>query len=118
MMRGHYAYYGISVAEQVRLPWLLDDVTALRVALVGGLMSQQHFPADAAEHASFGKRLALLTPPLAALPYPFFLEAFHVSIAPVISGRTAEPAWDGCDGLFPPQELRYGRSPSAVPVIG
>jgi hypothetical protein len=56
-------------------------------------MSQQHFPADVAEHASFGTRLALLTPPLAALLYPFFLEAFHASIVPVISGRTAEPAW-------------------------
>ena len=56
-------------------------------------MSQQHFPADVAEHASFGTRFALLTPPLAALLYPFFLEAFHASIVPVISGRTAEPAW-------------------------
>jgi hypothetical protein len=56
-------------------------------------MSQQHVPGDVAEHANFGARLALVAPPLAALLYPFFLKAFHVSIAPVISGRTAEPAW-------------------------
>jgi hypothetical protein len=55
-------------------------------------MSQQQLPADIAEHARFGSRLALLMPPLAALLYPFLLEAFHASITPVISGRTAEPA--------------------------
>jgi hypothetical protein len=31
-------------------------------------------------------------PPLAALLYPFLLEAFHASIVPLINGRTAEPA--------------------------
>ena len=34
----------------------------------------------------------LLMPPLAALLYPFLLEAFHANIAPVISGQSTEPA--------------------------
>src|SRR6516164_1599469 len=55
-------------------------------------MSQRYAPADVTGHRSFGARIALLTPPLAALLYPFFLEAFHASIAPVISGLIPEPA--------------------------
>ena len=43
-------------------------------------------------HGKFGARLAPLMPPLAALLYPFLLEAFHASIAPLISGRSAEPS--------------------------
>src|SRR6516165_6110275 len=58
-------------------------------------MSQQLFsryPADVVEHGKLGAHLALLMPPLAALLYPFLLAAFHANIAPVISGRSAEPA--------------------------
>jgi hypothetical protein len=58
-------------------------------------MSQQQlsgsYSAGVVEHRRFGARLALLMPPLAALLYPFLLEAFHASIAPVISGEAAEP---------------------------
>ena len=59
-------------------------------------MSQQQlsdsYSAQVVEHRSYGARLAQLMPPVAALLYPFFLEAFHASIAPVISGEAAEPA--------------------------
>ena len=58
-------------------------------------MSQQLFsryPADVVEHEKPGTRFALLMPPLAALLYPFLLEAFHANIAPVIGGQSAEPA--------------------------
>jgi hypothetical protein len=58
-------------------------------------MSQQlssRYPADVVEHGKFGAHVALVMPPLAALLYPFLLEAFHASIAPVISGQSAEPA--------------------------
>ena len=61
----------------------------------GGLMSQQfssRYPADVVEHGKFGTHLALLMPPLAALLYPFLLEAFHANISPVIRGQSAEPA--------------------------
>ena len=44
------------------------------------------------QHGKLGAHLALLMPPLAALLYPFLLEAFHANIAPVISGQSAEPA--------------------------
>src|SRR5262249_1509241 len=59
------------------------------------LMSQllfSRYPADVVEHGKLGAHLALLMPPLAALLYPFLLAAFHVNIAPVISGQSAEPA--------------------------
>jgi hypothetical protein len=58
-------------------------------------MSQQLFsryPADVVEYEKPGARFALLMPPLAALLYPFLLEAFSPNIAPVISGQSAEPA--------------------------
>ena len=58
-------------------------------------MSQQfssRYPADVVEHGKFGTHLALLMPPLAALLYPFLLEAFHANISPVIRGQSAEPA--------------------------
>jgi hypothetical protein len=58
-------------------------------------MSQQlsrRYPADVVEHGKFGAHLAMLMPPLAALLYPFLLEAFHANIAPAISGQSAEPA--------------------------
>ena len=58
-------------------------------------MSQQLFsryPADVVEHGKLGAHLGPLMPPLAALLYPFLLEAFHANIAPVISGQSAEPA--------------------------
>ena len=58
-------------------------------------MSQQLFsryPADVVKHGKLGAHLGLLMPPLAALLYPFLLEAFHANIAPVISGQSAEPA--------------------------
>ena len=58
-------------------------------------MSQQlssRYPVDVVEHGKFGTHLALLMPPLAALLYPFLLEAFHASISPVIRGQSAEPA--------------------------
>jgi hypothetical protein len=48
-------------------------------------------PADVVEHRKFGAHLALLMPVLAALLNPFMLEAFHVSIAAVINGQSAEP---------------------------
>jgi hypothetical protein len=51
-------------------------------------MSRQQLPANIAADARFVARLAPLMPPIAALLYPFFLEAFHASVAPLISGRT------------------------------
>jgi hypothetical protein len=54
-------------------------------------MSHQQLPASIAADARFVARLAPLMPPIAALLYPFFLEAFHASIAPVIGGTNAEP---------------------------
>lgn len=58
-------------------------------------MSRQLFRsylADAVEYEKPGARFALLMPPLAALLYPFLLDAFHANITPVISGQSAEPA--------------------------
>jgi len=54
-------------------------------------LSGRYPAADLGEHRRFGARLARLVPPLLALLYPFLLEAFHASIAPVINGETAEP---------------------------
>ena len=67
------------------------------------LLSQQLFSsyrAEVVERRKFGAHLALLMPPLAALPYPFLLEAFHANIAPVISGQSAEPALRSAAALF------------------
>jgi hypothetical protein len=58
-------------------------------------MSQQlssRYPADVVGHGKLGANLALLMPPVAALLYPFLLEAFHANIAPVIGGQSVEPA--------------------------
>lgn len=59
-------------------------------------MSQQQLSgrhsADIVEPLRSGARLTLLMPLAAALLYPFLLEAFHASIAPVISGQAANPA--------------------------
>jgi hypothetical protein len=55
-------------------------------------MSEQlsiRHPVDVVEHRKFRAHLALLMPTLAALLYPFLLEAFHSSIAPVINGQSA-----------------------------
>src|SRR6516162_3855001 len=78
------------------------------------LMTQQLFsryPADVVEHGKLGAHLALLMPPLAALLYPFLLEAFHANIAPVISGQSAEPALQSAAALsrrrtsvYPPRQ--------------
>ena len=86
------------------------------------LMTQQLFsryPADVVEHGKLGAHLALLMPPLAALLYPFLLEAFHANIAPVISGQSAEPALQSAAALsrrrtsvYPPrQQPGCGRAP-------
>ena len=60
-------------------------------------MSQQLFgrcPADVVEYEKPGTRFALLMPPLAALLYPFLLEAFHANIASVISGQSVSRLCD------------------------
>jgi hypothetical protein len=57
-------------------------------------MSQQTtgYSAYVREHGRPGSRLTLAAAPLAGLLYPFLLEGFHTSIAPVVSGQAAEPA--------------------------
>lgn len=50
------------------------------------------YPAQLAERSSFGGRLTLLTAPLAGFVYPFLLEGFHASVAPVFAGHAAQPA--------------------------
>jgi hypothetical protein len=50
------------------------------------------YPTQTAERSTFRARIGLLVPALAALVYPFILEAFHAAIVPVVAGEAAEPA--------------------------
>jgi hypothetical protein len=58
---------------------------------VSGQKLSTGYPAHFGERSRFGGQLALLAAPLAGLLYPFLLEGFHASIAPVIGGQTAQP---------------------------
>ena len=50
------------------------------------------YPVRVAQRSTFRARLVRLAPAVAALVYPFILQAFHAAITRVLAGQAAEPA--------------------------